>query len=237
MRNEAVNPSRIKVRGQHFNLIPSRFPPVNLFERIGQGDGNDVAEIEALTNPRLRERERLIGTRATDVASARLQNWNHAAFAYGNPEGSRFFPPTIPVLELAADLQTALSISVARREAFLARTAESAIMLDMRVLVRTVEGTFSDLRSLPLDMPTEERWKLGRELAETDCAGVIFECPERPGASCVAVLDPDSLGRATQSEHFRYVWNGQKIEALYSFADGLTIIPDELRSAKSVRAA
>ena len=39
-----------------WRIIPSRFPPINLFERVADpGDLEAVIEIESMTNPRLRE--------------------------------------------------------------------------------------------------------------------------------------------------------------------------------------
>src|SRR3546814_16687551 len=88
----------------------------------------------------LREKERLAGKPTpVDPESVRFQNWNHAPFAYPNPEGSRFYGPEQNVLELADDLQTALVIAVARRETFLSRTAEPAPAPEIRQLIRRSE--------------------------------------------------------------------------------------------------
>ena len=76
-----------------FALIPSRFPPVPLYRRIAGGHDDDVAAIAELHNPRLKEKQHVLGHTGTaqSEASPRFQNWNHAPFAYSNPEGSWFF--------------------------------------------------------------------------------------------------------------------------------------------------
>lgn len=216
-----------------FGLIPSRFPPITLYERITRpGSDDTIAELEAMTNPRLREKARLLNNvGAVDVDSPRLQNWNHAPFAYLNPEGTRFFDSTTPVLELFDDLQTALAVSVGRRETFLARTREKPIGLDMRVLSRPVTGRFADLTALDPDMEQADRWRCAAAVRGSDLDGVLFRPSERPSALGVAVLNRDVLGRAVQGDHFRYVWDGQRIRSLYGFRDGVTLRPEDLRSS------
>src|SRR3546814_2632928 len=143
MPSAAADMPVVEVDDRFHNLIPSRFPPVRPYERIADGRDDHFAAIECLTNPRLREKERLAGKPTpVDPESVRFQNWNHAPFAYPNPEGSRFYGPEQNVLELADDLQTALAIAVARRETFLSRTAEPATALE-----RSEEHT-SELQSL-----------------------------------------------------------------------------------------
>ncbi len=216
-----------------FGLIPSRFPPITLYERITRADsGEAIAELEAMTNPRLREKARLLNNvDAVDVDSPKLQNWNHAPFAYLNPEGTRYFDSTTPVLELFDDLQTALAVSVGRRESFLARTGEKPMGLDMRVLSRPVTGRFADLTAWDPDMDQTVCWRRAAAVRDLGLDGVLFRPAERPSAQGVAILNREVLGRAVQGDHFRYVWDGQRIRSLYGFRDGVTLQPDDLRSS------
>ena len=77
---------------QAWRIVPSRFPPVGVYDRIADpADLDAVFAIEALTNPRLREEagalklvakeHRISGPGSTPVM---------AAFTHLNPEGSRF---------------------------------------------------------------------------------------------------------------------------------------------------
>src|SRR3546814_9823702 len=101
MPSAAADMPVVEVDDRFHNLIPSRFPPVRPYERIADGRDDHFAAIECLTNPRLREKERLAGKPTpVDPESVRFQNWNHAPFAYPNPEGSRFYGPEQNVLEL-----------------------------------------------------------------------------------------------------------------------------------------
>ena len=103
-------------KGFGYLLIPSRFPSVEVYRGLVANDRFDALyESEARTNPRLLSKEQLLVSFGGE-GSPRLQNWNHAPFRYINPEGSRFFPSTLPALELASDPQTALARAVRRRE-------------------------------------------------------------------------------------------------------------------------
>jgi hypothetical protein len=239
MRSVADEVNILEIEQSFYILIPSRFPPVALFERIANDDGQAaIAAIESLTNPRLRERERVLKVEDVETNNPQLQNWNHAPFAYRNPEGTRFFGPEQPSLDLADNVQTALAISVGKRQAFLTRTAEARVSLDMRAIARPVSGRFADFRHVHLEASLEERRSVGEQALRLEADGLLYSPPERPSATCVAVLKPTALGRAIQGEHFRFVWDGKRIHSLYAFSGpGLTIDTDRLRSAESVLAA
>lgn len=234
-----VADSIVSWKGEAFRLIPSRFPPVDIYEEVVAGDRvAALVEVENLTNPRLRSAQRLM-TAGGGVApdSPRLQNWNHAPFAYSNPDGSRFFPPEFPCVELADTRQTALAVSVARREFFLKRTSEPAIGLDMRMLKTPVDGRFLDLRSVDPGMDRDRRWELGAALAD-DIDGILYRPLERPSATCISVRAARALQRSVQTEHYRYIWNGVRVTKLYAFDDvGTELSPTALAGLEDVLAA
>lgn len=229
-------------------LIPSRFPPVPLYRRIAGGKDDEIANLAELHNPRLKEKRRVLGPVGSvgDEASPRFQNWNHAPFAYANPEGSWFFDRFTRCLEMSLDKQTALAVSVEKREIFLRRTAEEPIGLDMRMLSRRVSGRFLDAKSLPIDLPSNERREHGRQIlarvARDNLSGVLFRSHERPVGTRICVLDGNVLDRAIQGEHFRYVWDGKRISSLYTFnnerrVEDNKIDPRELAGEKDILAA
>src|SRR3954469_18752967 len=94
-----------------FRIIPSRFPPISLFDRVARPEDLDaVYAIEALTNDRVRQEvgdlalvppdERISGPGSTPIM---------AAFTHLNPEGSRFSDGTFGVWYCAHELETALA--------------------------------------------------------------------------------------------------------------------------------
>lgn len=225
MHNAAVDLDVEQVNDVYYILIPSRFPPVPLYRRIACGHDDDIATVAELHNPRVREKRRLLGQASVtvDETSPRFQNWNHAPFTYSNPEGSWFFDRFVRCLEMSQDKQTALAVSVAKRERFLARTSEAPIGLDMRMLSRRVSGVFLNARRIPTDISPEARRTLGKELLDRAQAerlsGVLFRSIERPSGTRICVLDGNVLDRAIQGEHFRYAWDGERVSSLYAFKD------------------
>lgn len=225
--------------GETFRLIPSRFPPVSVYEGLAANDRIDaLVEVENLTNPRLQSQARIAKAAGEDPStSARLQNWNLAPFAYGNPEGSTFFDQERPCMEVATDRQTALAISVARRQRFLKRTSEAPIGLDMRMFKTPVEGRFIDLRGLEANEVQSRARELGK-LVGDNVDGVIFRPFERQTATAISVLNGGALKPTLQTVHYRYQWNGERISLLYAFdSEGTRIEPASLSGEDDCLAA
>jgi hypothetical protein len=205
----------IEIEAELFRLIPSRFPPVHVFEGLVANDRLDeVAAAETRTNPRIIAEERLKAKGGG--SSHRFQNFNHAPFKYTNPDGSVFFPPIRPALELADCRQTALAIAVARRERFLKRTAEPPTGLDMRLLKTPIKGRFADFCHIDPDAARDERLKAAA-LIPTDVDGIIFRPAERKSHRCFAVLNGQILGHTLQTSHFRFWWDANRIRTVYAF--------------------
>lgn len=223
---------------EYFNLIPSRFPAIRVFERISSDHHDEVANLETMTNPRLKAKRHLLGGAApVDADIPAVQNWNHAPFTYRNPEGSRFFPSENPALELAADKQTAILLAVTGRERFLSRTSEDPIDLEMRQLTRTVRGRFADLRQSDVPFDREQRRAIGRNVVEAGLDGILFHPEERPSATCATVLTNEAFGPAKQGRHFKFLWDGSRVGKIYDFSDGATFLPEELADSAYVLAA
>jgi hypothetical protein len=219
-------------------LIPSRFPPVPLYERLGSVEIREAAEaLEAKTNPRLQEINRLTRSGQQVGGSERLQNWNHAPFTYPNPEGTTFLNPAYRVLELVRGVQAALAIAVLRREAFLAASDEPPINVEMREIVRRVKGRFVDLTGANFETNQVKRWELGAKIYESNAQGIVFQRPDLPGIQTVAIFDQGVLGRAVQAQHYRFVWDGKAVRAIGNFSTGEVIDRDQLFADLARRAA
>lgn len=229
----------VRFAADGYRLIPSRFPPVSVYRDLVAPEQVDaLVEVENNTNPRLRLQDRLTARReGPKLDSAMLQNWNLAPFTYENPEGTTFFAPERSCLELADTPQTALAVSVARRSRFLSRTKEAATGLDMRMLKTPVEGKFIDLRTVSAELPREQRWSLG-DAVPADVDGILFRPAERPTATAIAVLKGQVLGRSMQTTHYRFEWNGVRIDRLYAFdEEGTVLRPESLAGKEEVLAA
>lgn len=174
---------------------------------------------------------------SVDENSPRLQNWNHAPFAYTNPEGSYLLGPVHGVMEAAGDEDAALAIAIRRRETFLSRTSEPPLDLDMRVLSTRIAGEFADLTAMALDMAQAARWEIGRQLLDAGASGAVFRRAERPVAQFIAVFDAALLERSLQRTHYRFVWDGTVIKSVYDFGSGREIKREDLVPGSSGREA
>ena len=222
-----------------YQLIPSRFPTIEVDERLGDTELQAAAKaLEARTNPRLAAINQLPSPpQQGDKAASQYQNWNHAPFAYKDPSGTTFLKPTHGCLELASDITTALALALLRREEFLGSTNEPAMGLDMRVLSRRITGSFHDLTKLDPNLPSGERWKVGHHLHESGSSGVLFCRPGFAEHRFVAIFDGALLPRAIQGAHYRFVWDGQKIKSIYDFSDGREILRGALLAPDIARDA
>jgi hypothetical protein len=226
------------IEGDFHRLIPSRFPPVALYARLGSPEIQDAAQaVEEITNPRLQAMELLAQEGPEAVKTSGAQNWNLAPFAYPNPEGTTFLSSKYKVLELVEGLMPALVVAVERREAFLSGSDEPPIDIDMRALVHPVKGRFADLRNVPFETVEADRWKVGAELYETEAQGIVFHRPDLPGIRAVAVFDRTALGRAVQSDHFKFVWDGEAVQKVGNFSTDQAMDRKTLFSALINRAA
>jgi hypothetical protein len=201
---------------QAYRIVPSRFPPVGVYDRIADpADLDAVFAIEAMTNPRLREeagalkmvpRERRIsGPGSTPVM---------AAFTHLNPEGSRFSDGTWGVFYAAHSVATAVEETVYHREQFLAATAEPACDIEMRCYRTSIAGKLHDLRDGWPEAQDPHSYvasvALAQQLRKAGSNGSVYNSARHAG-ECVAVFYPDLVAPCMQSEHMTYRWNGQHI--------------------------
>lgn len=225
-----------------YRLIPSRFPPVSVYDGLVAVDRQEeIVAVENLTNPRLRSLERFQQAGSPGpCAHPKLQNWNLAPFAYGHPDGSTFFGEERPCLELALEQQTALAVSVARRAGFMEATNEAPIGLDMRMLCTPIDGVFWDLRDAAISwsgLDRAKRYELGAKMPN-GAQGILFRPVERPTGTCLAIVTGDVLQRSQQTVHFRFVWDGRRISQVYAFDNvGRPIEAERLAGREDVLAA
>jgi hypothetical protein len=204
-------------------IVPSRFPPVGLYDRVADpADLDAVFEVENMTNPRLRQEageislvppeDRVSGPGTTPIM---------AAFTHLNPEGSRFSDGTYGVYYACRSLDTAVAESRYHRERFLARTKEGPVELDMRAYLADLAGDLHDIRGRrdlravydPDDYSAGRT--LGRRLKAVASRGVAYDSVRDSGGECAGVMRAPVLSPCIQGPHFGYVWDGSKIAVVY----------------------
>jgi len=206
--------------------VPSRFPPVSLFDRVARPEDLEyVLAAEALTNDRLRDEvgelalvppaERVSGPGSTPIM---------AAFTHLNPEGSRFSDGSYGVYYAAHSLATAVAEVSHHRTIFLRRTDEPAIDLDMRLITANVEAELHDLRT-PADAQPAERpyasvldpeeygpsQRLGIALRRQGSWGISYPSVRDAEGECVAIFRPRALRHAKSALHIALHWDGERI--------------------------
>ena len=205
-------------------IVPSRFPPIQLFERVTEpADLEAIFELESMTNPRLRdevgdirlvpEHERISGPGTSVIM---------AAFTHLNPQGSRFSDGTYGVFYAACDLPTAIAETKHHRERFMRATRQPRIELDMRVYLVDLVGNLHDLRGRKWTHPLvyhEDSHAVGQNLAGRLRAdgsnGIVYDSVRHVGGECAAVFLPRLLSNCRQERHLCYFWDGARISTIY----------------------
>jgi len=217
-------PQRWVVWQPSWRIVPSRFPPIDLFERIADpADWDALIAVESLTNDRIREavgdialvppQERIGGPGASIVM---------AAFTHLNPDGSRFSDGSFGVFYAAAELATAVAETRYHRARFMLATSQPRMELDMRVYVVDLEGELHDIGGLRAAMPAvydpndyAAGQALARRLRAEGSSGIVYDSVRHEGGACAAVFRPRCLTNPRQERHLCYVWDERTIATVY----------------------
>lgn len=207
-----------------YRIIPSRFPPVGLFDKVAAPEDLEaVFQIEAMTNDRLRDEvgdlalvpaeDRVAGPGATPIM---------AAFTHLNPAGSRFSDGSFGVFYAALSLDTAIAETRHHRAKFLAATDEPAQEIDMRVYAVDLAADLHDIRALAdsharLYDPDSyiHSQRLAAELRDAGSEGIRYSSVRHQGGECAAAFRPRLLSNCRQERHLCYVWDGSAIKTVY----------------------
>ncbi|MEI6537664.1 MAG: RES family NAD+ phosphorylase, partial [Verrucomicrobiaceae bacterium] len=208
--------------------VPSRFPPINLFEAVADpADLDAVYQIEAMTNDRLREEVGDISlVPPDDRVSGPGSSPTMAAFTHLNPEGDRFTNGTYGVFYAGRAIETAIAETRYHRIGFLQATREPAQEIDMRVYAVDLEAELHDIRAMRESHPAyyhPTRYGVSQELAlhirEGGSDGIVYGSVRDEGGECAAVFRPRLLSNCRQERHLCYVWDGRTISTIYEKRD------------------
>lgn len=213
---------------QATRIIASRYPPIDLYERVSADPAVWEALIaaEMLTNPRVRDaageirlvpvEERVSGPGASYVM---------APFTHLNPKGGRFSDATHGAYYAAGDLPTAVAETSYHFARVAADSADGPRYEDMRVIAGRIDADLHDVQQLnpaarePLLDPRDYRASqaLARELRERGSTGVHYRSVRRTGGECVAVFRPSAVGLPVQTKHLKYHWDGTAVRRYFDF--------------------
>ena len=211
-----------------YRIIPSRFPPINLFERVTDpADLETVLEIESMTNDRLRDEVGALNlVPPEDRISGPGTSPIMAAFTHLPPYGSRFTDGSFGVFYAGRTLDTSIAETKHHREAFLRATSEPRTELDMRVYAVDLDTMLHDIRGMKDTMaevydPSSyaASQALAIEIRTSGSSGLAYDSVRNPDGECVAIFKPRVLSNCRQERHLTYVWDGSSISTVYEKRD------------------
>jgi hypothetical protein len=207
-----------------YRIIPSRFPPIGLFEAVADpADLEAVFRIEAMTNDRLREEVgELTLVPAEDRVAGPGSSPIMAAFTHLNPAGDRFTDGSYGVFYASLTIETAIAETTHHRTRFLEATEEPAQEIDMRVYAVDLDADLHDIRAMRDSHPGYYHptsyamsQELGRALRDAGSDGVVYRSVRDEAGECAAVFRPRLLSNCRQERHLCYVWDGRVISTIY----------------------
>jgi len=220
-----TQPAEVPQRDINWNsavrIIPSRFPPVNVFESVADpADLEEVFRVEGLTNDRLRDQagdlrlvrpeDRIAGPGTTPIMAA-----------FTHPSSSRFTDGSFGVYYASRDRETAVDESCYRRELFMRASVIPATDLEMRIYFSDISGSFRDLRGLQATYPHlydpnnyEASQPFGKAVYSTHEDGICYSSVRHAGGECAAVMRACKVSSCRQGPHLIYRWDGARISSV-----------------------
>lgn len=213
-----------------FRLIQSRFPPINVFERISpENDWEALAELEGLTNPRIREElgqisrvppaRRVYGNGATIV----MAPFSHIS----RDHNSRFSDGSYGIYYAGHTFQTALKEVAFHCARFRASTNDPPMHCEYRCYKGKIDKVLHDLRTggwaqyLQKDPKTYgESQALAKSLRDSSSNGIVYPSVRDEGGECIAAFWPDVVHIPVQERHIVLDWDGEKVKRWFDLGNG-----------------
>lgn len=210
-----------------YRLVPSRYPTIDIFERVADPDDWQLLyELEALTNPRLREEAGEISLvppsrRVTGPGASIVM----APFTHASPDRpTRFSSGSYGVYYAANRLETALREVAFHMGAFYGATKDSPHDEAYRTYKGAVDSILHDLRSgdfarflNPDPAKYAASQELGRRLREAGSNGVVYPSVRDTKGQCVGAFWPDVVAIPVQTRHIMLKWDGEKVAAWFDY--------------------
>jgi hypothetical protein len=203
-----------------YRAVASKYPTVGIYDRISDpANLTTLLEIEALTNPRMREEAAAYRKiRPEDAIAGPGSTPIMASFAYSG--ASRFCDGTYGVYYAGREEETAIAESRYHTEAFLRATHQPSIDVDKRIYVAAIEGEFDDIRgrsmrsklyaSAPDDYAYAQRYAL-KLYARNHVDGIVYNSVRRSGGQCIVAFRPRVVSKAHIRKHVQFRWDGRRI--------------------------
>ena len=213
---------------QACRIVPTRYPAVNLFDRVADAaDFDALMALESMSNERARDAlgqiervprdERIFGPGSGPIM---------AAFTHLNLLGSRFSAGGYGVFYAARDRTTAMAETRHHHARFLASTNEAPLHLSMRLYQVQVDARLHDLRppgaaAAAVFDPDDygPARGLGAALHRAGSAGVAYRSVRHARGQCVGLFRPRGASGCLHAAFLLYAWDGQRFTDVYEKTD------------------
>jgi RES domain len=210
-----------------YRVIPTRFPAINLFDRVASPEDFDALyALEAMTNDRLRtevgeldlvpREERRFGPGYGPIM---------AALTHLNPLGSRFSDGTYGVFYCAHSRATAIAETRYHTGKFLEATAEPPMRQQMRLYTVVAQGNVVDIRedtSVDRAVLSPDDYLagqlLGRAVHEAGAPGIVYPSVRDDGGECLAAFKTTLLRDCHHAAYLEYNWNGTSVDMVFELS-------------------
>lgn len=213
---------------QTWRIIASRYPPINLFERLSADPRvwEALIALEQRTNPRVRDE---IGEIRLVPPERRVAgpnaSWVMAPFTHVNVRGSRFSDGSYGVYYAARELITAIRETAHHFARFAADSNDPPRRETMRVLRGTVDHLLDDVasveasaRSAILDKDSYAvSQPFGAARRANDSDGLVYPSVRHEEGQCIAAFWPNVVGIPVQERHLQYEWDGTRVRRYFDF--------------------
>jgi hypothetical protein len=209
-------------------IIASKYPPIDLYERVSPDPAvwDALIAAEMLTNPRVRDE---IGTIHLVPPEERVSgpgaSYVMASFTHLNPKGGRFSDATHGAYYAAGDLPTAVAETIYHFGQFAADSGDGPRYETMRVIVGRIDADLHGVEQLnaedrrrlldPNDYTFSQAFSLA--LRTSGSTGVHYPSVRRVSGECVAVFRPTAVGLPVQTKHLKYHWDGTTVRRYFDY--------------------
>lgn len=202
---------------QIHRLVPSHFPPIDLFEHVSNPDDLElIFAIESLTNDRLKDetgnlaliapQDRISGVGSTPIMAAftHISTLKPTRFTDNSQYG---------VYYGANDLDTAFAETIHHREKFYGSTKEPDTDITMRDYISKVAFELHDITSVEFSFLHGEDYlpsqAFAKKMRKDDSNGLVYNSVRNDGGQCVAIFKPKAVTIPIQGSHYTYKWCGK----------------------------
>jgi RES domain len=207
-------------------IIASRYPPIDLYERVSPDPAvwDALIAAEMLVNPRIRDQvgdlhlvppdQRMSGIGATFVM---------AAFTHIKPSGSRFSDGSYGVYYAAHDRATAVAETAFHFGQIARDAADGPRREAMRVLVSRIDSNFHDIGQVNAEtsklLLDPDSYTVSQAFAAAlrsqGSNGVHYPSVRRAGGRCIGAFRPKVVGIPRQTSHLVYEWDGVRVRRYF----------------------